>query len=168
MSKNNKLAGLKLTVESIMRQSVIDSTYVGCCDNCGKAIVNIATVVDPDGKKYDIGLDCKKSLIDKPILLEILGSDDFFKESKAKEYRVQSGHIEKFLKFCAYPDVDIDLSFGDNYLQIRDRLDNKQFPNMGYTGNTLYGENLGYLYKLGLKKFIAQMVESGKITASLK
>jgi hypothetical protein len=160
--------GLTLTVESITRQSVIDSSYVGACDNCGKAIVNIATVVDPDGKKYDIGLDCKKTLIDKPILAKILESDDFFKDTKAKEYRVQSGHIEKFLKFCAYQDVDIDLSFGDQYLQIRDRLDNKQFPNQGYTGNTLYGENLGYLYKIGLKKFIAQMIESGKIKATLK
>lgn len=164
MSKINKLQGLSLSLEYVTRQNLIDSEYVGCCDNCGKVIVNIATVVDNDtGKKYEIGLDCKKTLIDKPYIEKILETDDFFKEQKAKDYKRQLGHIEKFLKYCAYPDVDITLSLSDGWIQITDRMINKQFPDLGVVGNTLYGENLGYLNKIGLKGFIEKMVQSGKI-----
>ncbi|PCI63744.1 MAG: hypothetical protein COB38_13355, partial [Gammaproteobacteria bacterium] len=56
---------LKLTVVSITSQSLFDADYIGCCDNCGKIICNIASVKDESGKCYEIGLDCKKTLIDK-------------------------------------------------------------------------------------------------------
>jgi hypothetical protein len=59
------LTGKKLTVVSITRTSLFDAEYVGCCDNCGKVIVNIATVKDEAGKTFEIGLACKKTLIYK-------------------------------------------------------------------------------------------------------
>ena len=55
-----KLKNKNLTVISISRKGIFDSENVFCCDNCGKTIVNYATVTDGE-KKYIIGLDCKKN-----------------------------------------------------------------------------------------------------------
>lgn len=153
------LTGLKLTVESITRQNLFDADYIGCCDNCGKIICNIATVKDESGKIYEIGLDCKKTLIDKPII-DKMKLDGFMGEYNAKEYKQQTTEAEKFLKFCGYPEVDINIDYRNNDLIIYDRLPHKMFE--GYTGNIIYSQNIGYLFKIGFKDFINKLIQSKK------
>lgn len=153
------LAG-KLTVESISRQSLFDADYVGICDNCGKPIVNIATVTD-GSKSYDIGLDCKRQLIDKPILQKIEAANDWDAKYKAKEFKAMTRHAEQFLKFASNPANKVQVDFSQNWLQIQDDKPNKHFPD-AVIGNTVYSENLGYLYKLGFKGFINELLNNGK------
>lgn len=146
------LTGKKLTVVSITRNSLFDADYVGCCDNCGKVIVNIATVKDEAGKTYEIGLDCKKTLIDKPIIAEIL-KDELSGTYNAKLYKQRTSEVEKFLKFCAYPDVDITID--NNDVMIYDRLPHKNFE--GVTGNIIYMQNTRYLQSIGLTDFLVKL-----------
>lgn len=156
----NKLSGKNLSVVSITRQNLFDSAYIGCCDNCGKIIVNIATVKDiATNETYEIGLDCKKSLIDKKLLDAIMLPNDFDSKYKAKEYKREQNDIEKFLKLCAYPNVEITYDTGS--IIITDDKPHKNFP--GIIGNNIYMENIGYLQRIGLKEFIQKMVDTGKI-----
>ena len=150
----HQLIDKKLTLVSITRGNLFDAEYIGCCENCGKIIVNIATVKDEAGKHYDIGLDCKKTLIDKPIVDNLL-KDTFMGKYDAKEYKQQTSEAEKFLKFCAYPDIDIEIDYRQNEVIIHDNKPNKQFPQVN--GNIIYMQNLGYLNKIGLKPFIEQL-----------
>ncbi len=156
-----KLLGLNLKVEHITRQSIFEASYVCACDNCGKAIVNIATVSDENGKRYEIGLDCKKTLIDKPVIDSILKSDSYDAKYKAKEYKQQANHVEQFLKFAAYPDVDIEIN--NSEVTITDRKPHKQFA--GFTGNNIYMENTQYLVKLGLGDFLQKLQRKIRQTA---
>ena len=55
-----KLKNKNLTVISISRKGIFESQNTFCCDNCGKLIINYATVTDGENK-YIIGLDCKKT-----------------------------------------------------------------------------------------------------------
>ena len=153
------LTGIKLTVVSITRQSLFDADYIGCCDNCGKIICNIASVKDDSGKCYEIGLDCKKTLIDKPII-DKMKLDGFMGEYNAKEYKQQTTEAEKFLKFCSYPEVDINIDSKFGEVIIYDRLPHKMFPTV--TGNIIYSQNLGYLYKIGFKEFINKLMQTKK------
>jgi hypothetical protein len=67
MCKN--LQGKKLTVVSIHRKGIFDMDAMAfICENCGRVIVNSAIVKDETNKTYVIGLDCKKTLIDNPII----------------------------------------------------------------------------------------------------
>jgi len=144
------LTGKKLTLVSITRQSIFDASYIGCCDNCGKVIVNIATVKDEAGKTFEIGLDCKKTLIDKPIIDSLL-LGDFTDKYKAKEYKSKLNEVEKFLKFCSYPDIDITIDNSD--VMIYDRLPSSTFgPDI--TGNIIYMQSTRYLASLGLTDFL--------------
>ena len=64
-----KLKGKKLQILDIHRKGIFDmDAMVFCCDNCGRAIVNSATVRDEGGNVYVIGLDCKRTLIDNAIV----------------------------------------------------------------------------------------------------
>ena len=159
-----KLQGRQLTLIEITRQSIFDANYVGCCDNCGKIIVNIATVKDENGKSYEIGLDCKKTLIDKPVIDKIIQSGDFMAKYNVKEYKQQTREAEKFLKFCSYPDIDIQIS--NNEVIIYDNKPNTQFPDSGLIGNTIYMQNIGYLNKIGLKDFIINLYNNNKAKLS--
>jgi len=159
-----KLSGKKLELIHITRQSLFDCDYVGCCDNCGKIIVNIATVKDENGKTYEIGLDCKKTLIDKPVIDKMLLSTDFMTKYNVKEYKQMTSEAEKFLKFCSYPDIDIQIS--NSEVVIYDNKPNTQFPDSGLIGNTIYMQNIGYLNKIGLKNFIINLLNTNKAKLS--
>jgi len=153
------LEGKKLSVVSITRQNLFDAAYIGCCDNCGRIIINIATVKDENGKTFEIGLDCKKTLIDKAIIDKLL-LNSLTGKYDAKEYKQQSIEAEKFLKFCAYPDVEIEIDYKNNDVIIRDNKPNKQFPEIN--GNIIYMQNLGYLFKIGFKEFIENLYKNNK------
>lgn len=147
-----QLTGQKLTLVSITRSSLFDASYVGCCDNCGKVIVNIATVKNEAGKTFEIGLDCKKNLIDKPIIAEML-KDELSGTYNAKLYKQRTSEAEKFLKFCSYPDVDIEID--NNDVMIYDRLPHKNFE--GITGNIIYIQSTRYLQSIGLTDFLVKL-----------
>jgi len=99
-------------------------------------------------------LDCKKTLIDKPVIDKLL-LNTLSGKWDAKEYKQQSTEAEKFLKYCSYPNVDIEINQRNNEIVIHDHLPNKQFPQV--TGNIIYMQNLGYLFKIGLKDFIVNL-----------
>jgi hypothetical protein len=143
------LSGKTLIVTSITRQNIFDADYIGCCDNCGKTIVNIANVKDEQGNQYEIGLDCKKTLIDKPIIDQLM-LDEFMGKYNVKEYKSKTNEVEKFLKFCAYTDTVVKFDHGD--IIIWDKLPSKLFE--GITGNIIYSQSVGYLMSLGLTDFI--------------
>jgi hypothetical protein len=160
MAKSNKLAGKKLTVLSIYRVSLFDAQVFMCCDNCGTTIVNHAEVIDETGAKYNIGLDCKKTLIDKPIIDNIKASGDFMVDYKVKEYNKNINEISKFLKFCSYPNIEINIdSLNNIYI-----YDNDKTNQFGNKGETVYCQNVGFLYKHGLKPFIQKLSEAGKLS----
>lgn len=142
-----KLKNKKLILVSITRQSLFDANYIACCDNCGKAIINIANVKDSDGKSYSIGLDCKKKLIDKPIIDTMLNN-----LYNIKHYKQRTSEAEKFLKFCAYPDIDIKI---DNDVIIYDRLPHEVYE--GMTGNIIYYQDRKYLQSIGLTDFLNKL-----------
>ena len=149
----NNLAGKKLEVVFITRSDMFDCDIPGCCDNCGRAIVNVATVRDEFGKEYTIGLDCKKTLIDKPKIAEIMASGDWAAEYKAKEYKKEAGHVHRFLELSARKDVDVEITNSD--VTITDREPHKNFPEL--TGNIIYLENTGYLVRLGLGDYLKRL-----------
>jgi len=159
MAKSNKLAGKILTVKSITRVSIFDAQMFLCCDNCGTTIVNHAEVEDENGKVFNIGLDCKKTLIDKPKIDEIKSKGGFMADHEAKEYSKNQNEISKFLKYCGYPNIEIKLdSFGSIYI-----YDNDKENQFGMMGATVYIQNVGFLYKQGLKPFIQKLLDTGKL-----
>lgn len=110
-----KLKNKNLTVISISRKGIFDADNVFCCDNCGKTIVNYATVTDGE-KKYIIGLDCKKNLIDKQVF-EDLKSDNFAIKYEAKEKRAELNKIDKFLLLVTKENHVLNVSeYGVNIL----------------------------------------------------
>ncbi len=157
---------MDLELISITRQKLIDASYVCICEHCGRPIVNIATVKDLNtNKEYDIGLDCKKTLMDKEIYDKILAEGGLLAESKAKDFKKQSRNAAKFLKFCGYENVDI--YYNNKEITIYDRKKNKRFPGSEILGNCIYIENIQYLAKeLKLEKFIKEMINIGKFEYS--
>lgn len=151
----------KLTVSNITRQSLFDADFVQACANCGKPIVNIATVTD-GSKSYDIGLDCKKQLIDKPIIKQIEQGNKWDAKYQIKEAKQMTREAEKFLRFACNPENKIEISFDCNYLVVKDNKQNEQFPQL--VGNVVYSENIGYLYKIGFKEFINDLLKNDKAT----
>lgn len=53
-----------------------------CCDNCGKLIANIATVIDATGESFNIGFDCLETLLINNHLLSALDIADYEKVKK--------------------------------------------------------------------------------------
>ena len=157
-----QLTGKTLTCIDITRSNIFDAQIIECCDNCGRAIVNTATVLDETGKKYTIGLDCKKTLIDKPLIDALKLQDNFQTKYAIKDVKQATSEAEKFLKYCAYANIDIELS--NSEITIHDNLPNKQFPQVN--GNIIYMQNTGYLYKIGLKPFIENLYKTGKAKLS--
>lgn len=155
-----ELTGKKLELISITRQSLLDADFVCACDNCGRAIVNIATVKDTDSNEtFNIGLDCKKTLIDKKNIDAILLSDAWDVKYKLKQYKSKLSEVEKFLKFCAYPNVEITID-NSHYIMI---YDNNKTNAWGIVGEVVYSQNGRYLYTLGLQIFIEDMYKNKKI-----
>lgn len=149
-----KLQGIDLKVKSISRKGVENSDAAYCCENCGKTIVNYAIVIDGNGRDYIIGLDCKKTLIDKPFL-KGLDSTDFTEKWNAKEYRKELNEVNKFLLESSRDGVKVKINNDINYIMIYDYSKPNQFGQMGL--NT-YGQNLGFLYKMGLKDYINSII----------
>ena len=162
MSNKNKLQGLPLTLVSITRQSIFDADIISICENCGMVIVNIATVKDQSGKHYDIGLDCKKKLVDKPAIEAIERAGGWDVKYKVKDYKQTTTEAEKFLKACSLPNVEINVDkYGSIWI-----VDNDQQNQFGMMGKSIYSQNLGYLQKIGLKPFIDQLNAAKKIVHS--
>jgi len=159
----NNLQGKKLTVLNIHRTDMFaDNCFAHTCENCGRTIINNAEVQDEQGKKYTIGLDCKKTLIDKPIIDSILASNNFMAKYEVKEYKSKANEVEKFLKLIAYPNTNVKIdSLGYIYI-----YDTEKKNSFGMKGDTIYTQNVHYLYKLGLKDFIQKMYTENKISYS--
>lgn len=58
-----------LTLVGVSYVPLIDSMGT-CCENCGRAIANIATVKHTDGTHYVIGLDCAETLLSEEVYNE--------------------------------------------------------------------------------------------------
>jgi hypothetical protein len=158
-----KLEGKKLEVINIHRQSLIDANYVGVCENCGKIIVNVATVKDIDtNEKFEIGLDCKKTLIDKKYIdkIKIDFPSEWDNKYKIKEYKQMQSCAEKFLVMSSNPNNEIKIN--NNEILIYDNLPNKNFPQVN--GNIIFMESIGYLKRIGLLDFINELGKKSKIS----
>lgn len=151
VSKKNKLQGMKLELVSIHRQT-LESTIGICCDNCGKGIINFAVVKSHD-KKFNIGLDCKKTLIDKT-RLKGLNSQDFMEKYEAKEYRKELNEVNKFLLASSREGVEVRISQW-NLLTITDPTKENSF---GIKGEVIYMNNLAFLKKHGLTEYINSLL----------
>ena len=158
-----KLENKNLEVLNIHRQNVLDAEYVCMCDNCGKMIVNIATVQDIEtSEKYQIGLDCKKTLIDKKELDKIkLEFPDWESKYKIKEFKRMVNDQQKFLTLVGNPENTI------TYTSSRDIVIKDNKPLKGFEeyakGNILFYESLGYCNKIGLEDFIKQLTKKNLI-----
>lgn len=156
-----KLLGKSLTLVSITRQSIFDASFACACENCGKTIVNMATVQDTDGTKYTIGLDCKKTLIDKKHIEHIQSIEPaFIAKSKIKDFKRMTKDAEKFLLLCSNPNHKIHLE--GNHITIEDDKPNQHFPSV--TGNSVFFESIGYLNGIGLKDFIQNLHSNGRLS----
>jgi hypothetical protein len=162
-----KLSNKNLKVLTISRKGMFDeSAMVFCCDNCGRVIVNYAEVTDGE-KMYTIGLDCKKTLIDKPKLEEILrNTDDIFKKSTAKEFNRDLNEISKVLLESSRENVVIEVDEKSNWFSITDM--NQLSEYFQTPGKVVYSENLGYLYKIGLKDYIQKLKNKKNETTTIK
>jgi len=151
-----KLEGRNLEVLSITRQNLLDCDFVGCCDNCGRIIVNIAHVKDINtSEKFSIGLDCKKTLIDKKIIDKIMLSGDFMASYNVKEYKKDQNQISKFLLLCSQPEK-YSIEFDRNEVQIYDKT-KEVFEGSGIFGALVDFYPIGYLKKLGLENFVVEL-----------
>ena len=138
----NLLKNLDLSVISIHRQTIEDATAI-CCDNCGKTIINFAKVTD-GSKIYSIGLDCKKSLIDKKTI-------ENMDEYEAKIYKKDLNEINKFLLESSRPNTEIIIDYRNNFLSVNNTEMENDF---GMKGKITYFQNLGFLQKHGLTDYI--------------
>ena len=157
-----QLEGKNLKVLNIHRKGIFDmDALVFSCDNCGRAIVNSATVEDTDtGKVYVIGLDCKKTLIDKKVIAGIEALGGFDVKYKVKDYKAAQNTMIKVLAYLDNDKLEIYASNRDNWFQVIDPSQPNQF---GVLGNTIYCENLGYLFKIVLKDVLQAAANKGII-----
>jgi hypothetical protein len=160
-----KLTSLNLEVLNIHRKGIFDMNAMAfCCDNCGRAIVNSATVKDIEsGNIYVIGLDCKKTLIDKKVINRIIKeNDDYIGKHKVKEYKREQADIQQVAMYLDNPnryDCRVD-KYGSQYLTVYDNTKTDVFGNLGLT---VFSESLGYLFKIGLKDLLQSAVNKGII-----
>ena len=124
--KKEDFLSMDLELISIYRQTVIDAQYVGVCNHCGRPIVNIANVKDRNtNNEYEIGLDCKKTLMDKKIIDE-LANDNLFGKQKVKDFKAQTNDAIKFFLALGNPQkYQVEFDTRDNEIVITDlELDN--------------------------------------------
>lgn len=160
-----KLKGLNLEVLNIHRKGIFEMDAMAfCCNNCGRVIVNSATVKDTQsGKVYTIGLDCKSTLIDKPKIETIIKqNDDFTAKYKIKDFKRECKDLATVMKYLDNPEkYDVRAERISNpYLIV---YDNTQADNLGNMGKTVYSESLAYLFKIGLKDVLQAAVNKGII-----
>jgi len=150
-----ELTGKVLRVIAISRKGLFDeSAMVHACDNCGRAIVNYAEVTDGI-KNYIIGLDCKKSLIDKKVLDELLKKEpEFLRKYKEKDFNSELNNVNKMLLESSRPDVEIDVDEKLDWFSVKDM---KQKNDLGLDGKITYSQNLRFLYRMGLKDYIQKL-----------
>ena len=162
MCKN--LQGKKLTVVSIHRKGIFDMDAMAfICENCGRVIVNSAIVKDEANKTYVIGLDCKKTLIDKPIIDRLESNTDkmdCFIKQDVKDYKHTQSTITKVLAYLDNDKMSIEVSNQMNWFNVKDMTKTNQF---GMIGESVYSQNLGYLFKIGLKDVLQSAVNKGII-----
>lgn len=147
------LEGKILTVKEIYRTGMFGDNVVQCCENCGRPIVNFAEVTDGE-QDYIIGLDCKKTLIDKPKIAMLKATCALFGEDNAKEYKAGLAITEKFLRYAGSPDEYI-ISFDGKDVDVHDKQPNKHFPEM--VGNLVMTQSQRYLTSLGLTKLLYEI-----------
>jgi hypothetical protein len=162
MCKN--LQGKKLTVVSIHRKGIFDMDAMAfICENCGRVIVNSAIVKDETNKTYVIGLDCKKTLIDKPIIDRLESNKDkmdCFIKQDVKDYKHAQSTITKVLAYLDNEKMSIEVSNQMNWFNVKDMTKTNQF---GMIGESVYSQNLGYLFKIGLKDVLQSAANKGII-----
>ena len=159
-----KLQGLNLKVLNIYRKGIFElDTMVFCCDNCGRAIVNSAEVKDlQTGKKYIIGLDCKKTLIDKKHIDRIAADKtDFTAKNKIKDYKREQNDLQKIAMYLDNPSKYkcVVIRFGSN--QDFTVYDNTKPDALGNAGATVFCESIHYLFRIGLKDLLTAAVSKG-------
>lgn len=162
-----KLKGINLTIIDIHRKGIFDmNAMVFCCDNCGRAIVNSATVKDDNGKVYVIGLDCKKTLIDKKII-DAINSDnskmDCFKKQDIKNYKREQSDIVNVMKYLDNPvryECKCMTYGGYQDFIVYDNTQENQFGNMG---KIVFSESIPYLFRIGLENVLKAALSKGII-----
>lgn len=143
--KKDDFLSMDLELISVYRQSVIDAQYFAVCEHCGRPIVNIATVKDRHtNKEYEIGLDCKKTLLDKKIIDELM-KDNLFGKYNAKEYKAQANDAVKFFTALGNP-VKYKVEFDRDSKEII-ITDLEQKDEFGRSGKIINFLPLGYLIK---------------------
>ena len=152
-----KLQGKKLQVLNIHRKGIFDMDAMAfCCDNCGRTIVNSATVKDESGKVYVIGLDCKKTLIDKPQIEQINSTfNEWEAKHKVKEYKREQSDLQNVMKYLDNPQR-YKVTADNSSLYVADLTKKNMF---GVDGEIIYLENLAYLFKIGLKNVLQAAVD---------
>jgi hypothetical protein len=151
------LQGLNLTVLDIHRKGIFDmNAMVFCCDNCGRTIVNSATVKDEASNVYVIGLDCKKTLIDKKYIDKInIEYPEWEAKHKVKEFKRDCNDMQKVMMYLdnseKYEVVVDRAAPAFQYLTVYDNTKPDVFGNMGAT---VFSESIGYLFRIGLKNIL--------------
>lgn len=90
--------------------SLIDGN--GCtCDNCGRLIANMVSVMHETGKSFTIGQDCAKTLFDEKTNKEIdlaIKNEKKKKEKEAKqfEYKLRKERLNEFMEACKEAGID--------------------------------------------------------------
>jgi hypothetical protein len=159
-----KLQGLNLEVLNIYRKGILElDAMVFCCDNCGRAIVNSATVKDTEsGKTYIIGLDCKKTLIDKKHIDKIAAENpEYVAKYKIKDYKREQSDLQKVAMYLDNPSKYkcVVIRFGSN--QDFTVYDNTITDALGNAGATVFCESIHYLFRIGLKDLLTAAVSKG-------
>ena len=161
-----KLKGKKLQILDIHRKGIFDmDAMVFCCDNCGRAIVNSATVRDEGGNVYVIGLDCKRTLIDKPHIETILSdkSRELWHKQDVKDYKRKQKDIVDVMKYLDNPERYQVRCIIYGNCQDLVAYDLKQQDNFGNYGATIYSKSIGYLFSIGLENVLKAAVTKGII-----
>ena len=156
-----KLLNKDLQVVLITRQNIFDADFVCTCDNCGRPIVNIATVKDINTNEvFNIGLDCKKTLIDKKIIDKMLLSEDYTAKYNVKEYKKDLAQVNKFLLYASQPEK-YKLEFEGFEVKVIDKT-KEVFEGLGIFGAYVDYFPTGYLQKIGLGDFTKQLFNKSK------
>ena len=164
------LTGKNLKVIDIHRKGIFDMDEMAfCCDNCGRTIVNSATVKDLNGQTYVIGLDCKKTLIDKPII-DAIENDaekmDCFKKQDIKNYKRSQSDIVNVMKYLDNSNVYECEVFSYGSYQDFTVYDITKKDNFGNFGLVVYSESVSYLFKIGLENVLKAAVSKGIVKNS--
>jgi len=87
------------SLRSIVHGSVLDGDG-SICDNCNALISNIAAIRDDNGKVFNVGLDCMKTLTMKPAWI----SNGYSSEDMMYEYNC----FTRFIGHCNKVDATIE------------------------------------------------------------